>query len=259
MLHEILARFFAQLYTLPLLDVSVIALVGNIGIFIVSLLLGHGLIHIFRQHAITEPPPPLSRIEIILAILCVILNAVVAVVGIILWRAGFITIVMDTGWNVILDTLVLFFAMDLGMYIFHRIAHHRLIFPIVHVTHHRFENPRPLTLFVLNPIEVLGFGTLWLLVLVIYSANWMSVFIYLTLNVLFGLVGHLNVEPLPRRWLELPVLNYISTSTFHAEHHMDKEHNFGFYTLIWDRLFGTISPDYTRDFTAAADPAAESI
>lgn len=25
-----------------------------------------------------------------------------------------------------------------------------------------------------------------------------------------------------------------------AEHHLDKDPNYGFYTLIWDRLFGTV-------------------
>jgi Delta7-sterol 5-desaturase len=71
------------------------------------------------------------------------------------------------------------------------------------------------------------------------------------LNVLFGLVGHLGVEPFPKAWVRLPLIRLISTSTFHAEHHGDRHHNFGFYTLIWDRLFGTISPDYLRDFERA--------
>jgi sterol desaturase/sphingolipid hydroxylase (fatty acid hydroxylase superfamily) len=47
------------------------------------------------------------------------------------------------------------------------------------------------------------------------------------------LVGHL-------RRVNIPFVHYISTSTFHAEHHQDADHNFGFYTLIWDRLFVTL-------------------
>jgi sterol desaturase/sphingolipid hydroxylase (fatty acid hydroxylase superfamily) len=153
--------------------------------------------------------------------------------------------------EIIADTIILFFAMDFAMYVFHRIAHHPRLYPIIHRTHHRFENPRPLTLFVLNPFETLGFGSLWLLLLVIYPAAWLSIIIYLTLNIVFGLVGHLGVEPMPDRWVDLPLIRTISTSTFHAEHHLDQEHNYGFYTLIWDRLFGTISPDYIDDFQSA--------
>jgi sterol desaturase/sphingolipid hydroxylase (fatty acid hydroxylase superfamily) len=142
--------------------------------------------------------------------------------------------------------------MDLAMYVFHRVAHHPLLYPIIHSTHHRFENPRPLTLFVLNPFETLGFGILWLILLVIYPASWLGIIIYLTLNIVFGLVGHLGVEPMPGQWVRLPLVKTISTSTFHAEHHLDKDHNYGFYTLIWDRLFGTLSPDYMNDFETAA-------
>ena len=64
------------------------------------------------------------------------------------------------------------------------------------------------------------------------------------------LVGHL-------RRVNIPFVHYISTSTFHAEHHQDADHNFGFYTLIWDRLFVTLSPDYVRDFTLARSYDAE--
>jgi len=32
---------------------------------------------------------------------------------------------------------------------------------------------------------------------------------------------------------------------------MDRFHNFGFYLLVWDRLFGTLSPDYLADFSQA--------
>jgi len=140
------------------------------------------------------------------------------------------------------------------MYVFHRVAHHPMLYPLIHQTHHRYENPRPLTLFVLNPFEVLGFGVLWLIVIALYPSSWLGIILYLTVNIAFGLVGHLGVEPLPGLWLRVPVLRYVSTSTFHSEHHQDKEHNYGFYTLIWDRLFGTLSPEYLTDFqTATAD------
>src|SRR4029453_6504341 len=99
------------------------------------------------------------------------------------------------------------------MYVFHRVAHLPILYPLIHDTHHRFENPRPLTLFVLNPFETLGFGVLWLIVITIYSSSFVAMISYLTLNVAFGLMGHLGVEPFPRRWLELPVIRYISTST----------------------------------------------
>ena len=97
-------------------------------------------------------------------------------------------------------------------------------------------------------LETLGFGGLWLIVLAVYPATWLGMSIYLALNVAYGVIGHLGVEPVPAAALRIPLLKGLTTSTFHAQHHLDRQRNFGFYTLIWDRLFGTLSPDYARDF-----------
>lgn len=246
------ADFFDALYTMPLASAALWCLAENILIFGVTIVVGHFLIWRYQNQPVTETPPALTLIEVILAMSCILLNSLVTIVGIILWRAGLIQVRMSASLlEVLIDTVILFFAMDLAMYVFHRVAHHPLLFPLIHRTHHRFENPRPLTLFVLNPFEVLGFGGLWLLLLVIYPASWLGIIIYLTINIVFGLVGHLGVEPMPNRWINLPVIAYISTSTFHAEHHLDKDHNYGFYTLIWDRLFGTLTPSYNDDFQSA--------
>jgi Delta7-sterol 5-desaturase len=249
---ELFENFFHSLYTMPLTALALWTLLENVMIFVVCLVAGHFLVLRYQRHPVTVPPEPITTIEIVLAVSCVLLNALVTFIGAMLWRAGLITIDFSLDFSrVIVDSVVLFFVMDLGMYIFHRLAHHWMLYPLLHSTHHRYENPRPLTLFVLNPFEVLGFGVLWLSLLVIYPSNWLSVILYLTLNIVFGLVGHLGVEPMPNRWIKIPFIHYISTSTFHAEHHQDGGHNFGFYTLIWDQLFGTLSPDYETDFTSA--------
>ena len=249
---DLFISFFETLQQMSLIEVIIWATLENLIILLIVLVMGKFLVHRYQEHRVTQAPAPLTAIEIAFATSCVLLNIVVTVVGVLLWQGSIIHVRFDTNLlEIIGDSIILFFAMDFAMYVFHRIAHHPRLFPIVHLTHHRFENPRPLTLFVLNPFETLGFGSLWLLVLVIYPATWLSIVIYLTLNIVFGLVGHLGVEPMPDQWINLPLIGYISTSTFHAEHHVDQAHNFGFYTLIWDRLFGTISPDYIDDFQSA--------
>ncbi len=249
---DLFQKFFDTLRVMPLSGVIAWSLLENFIIFFVVLVMGEFLVRRYQKHRVTEVPEPLTRIEVLLALSCVLLNALVTVIGVLLWQAGVIHVRDEADvLRVGVDTLVLFFAMDLAMYVFHRVAHHPWIFPLIHQTHHRFENPRPLTLFVLNPFETLGFGFLWLVLLVIYPASWLSIILYLTLNIVFGLVGHLGVEPMPNRWINLLFSRYISTSTFHAEHHFDKDHNYGFYTLIWDHLFGTLSPDYRHDFQSA--------
>lgn len=248
----IFKKFFDSLEQMSVWEATTWAALENLIIFGVCMIVGHMIVKRYGDFPITETPEPISRLEIFYATSCVTLNTLVTVVGIIMWQNGIIRVNFDMNiLRIIFDTILLIFAMDLAMYVFHRIAHHPMLYPIIHRTHHRFENPRPLTLFVLNPFETLGFGSLWLLVITIYPANWAAIIVYLTLNIVFGLVGHIGVEPMPDSWVNSPIIRYISTSTFHAEHHFDDEHNFGFYTLIWDRLFGTISPDYVQDFSSA--------
>ncbi|HEX8916640.1 MAG TPA: sterol desaturase family protein [Humisphaera sp.] len=218
----------------------------NVAVFVLSLAAGEALVRLFRDRPVTEPPQPLERAEVLWAALCVVLNGGVAVAGWFLWRAGVITVVRDGGvWRVLLDVLVLLVAMDFAMYVFHRLAHAPLLYGPLHSTHHKYDRPRPLNLFVLNPAEVGGFGALWLVVLMLYPATWPGILAYLALNLVFGTLGHLGVEPFPKAWFRLPVFKHVGSSTFHADHHTDGRVNFGFYTTVWDRLFGTYADHET--------------
>ena len=110
----------------------------------------------------------------------------------------------------------------------------------MHGLHHQAVDPKPIDLFVLHPVETLCFGGLWLILLMVYPFNVYAIILYLTVNVIFGMLGHLGIEPLPQKIRNNGLLKYLGTSTFHHQHHQDVQHNFGFYTTLWDRLFGTL-------------------
>lgn len=233
----------------PVAMLIVFIVLENVFIFVASLVVGAWLAKWFAHRPVSEAPELLSRQEIGLATSTVLLNSLVTIAGLFLWRRGIIQFRTDMGFfTVLLDLAFLVLVMDVCMYVLHRVAHIPIFFKIVHRTHHCYDNPRPLTLFVMNPLECLSFGMLWLLVVSIYHATWIGMSLYLAFNVAFGLLGHIGVEPFPDRWNRTPVLKYISTSSFHAGHHHEDDYNFGFYTLIWDRLFGTLAPRYDDDF-----------
>ena len=251
MLNHLLDLFRPM--TLP--EAALWLLVENVALFFLSLAFGHALLILFRPRRVVDAPEPVQWQELAWAANCVLLNTVVTLAGWWLWQRNIIVIRPDTGWLVPLDVLVLLLAMDLGMYVTHRLAHIPALYRIIHATHHRYDKPRPLNLFVLNPLEVLGFGALWLAVITVYHSSWTGMLIYLALNLLFGTVGHLGVEPLPRSFARWPILRHLGTSTFHARHHQDGNVNFGFYTDLWDRLFRTLYLKYTETF-GQTDPAA---
>jgi sterol desaturase/sphingolipid hydroxylase (fatty acid hydroxylase superfamily) len=246
-----LNRILDFFQTTPPLQAFAWMLLENAVLLFVTLLLGAAIIRLFVDRRVTPAPPPVTRHEILLATLCVLMNTVVTIAGWWLWRHGYIALGRQAGWRVLGDALVLLMAMDLGMYVTHRMAHWPPIFKLLHSAHHRYDHPRPLNLFVLHPGEVLGFGALWLGIMCLYPASWIGTCIYLTLNLLFGTIGHVGVEPFHRSWARLLFLRQIGTSTFHAEHHLRRQYNFGFYTLFWDRLFGTLDPQYQQQFESA--------
>lgn len=228
----------------PLWQAIVVLLAENVVVLAVALLFGEWAVRRYQARRVALPAGPLKREEILITCSSVLLNTVVTVVGLLLWRAGLIRFRTDVGWRAWLDVVILLLLMDFAMYVLHRLAHHPWLFPLMHRLHHVYDRPRPLTLFILNPVENLAFGVLWLVVICLYQSSWLGMSIYLVLNVLFGTIGHLGVEPFPLWWAKVPVLRYLAGSTFHARHHQDLGCNFGFYTLIWDRLFGTLRKDY---------------
>ncbi len=235
--------FLTFLRGAPLWLLALLALAENTAILLGTVGIGGWLARRFGDRPVvgSDAVPPVDATQVMLAASTVFLNSLVTFLGLLLWRSGSIRIRVDAGVAAtLLDFLLLVFVMDVCMYVLHRVAHFPPFFRMIHRTHHNYDSPRPLTLFVLNPLEALSFGLLWLALLCCYDATWLGMSLYLAFNVLFGLVGHVGVEPLPDSWKRLPLLRYVSTSSFHAGHHRDEGYNFGFYTLIWDRMFGAL-------------------
>jgi lathosterol oxidase len=239
------------------IELSAVLAVENLFILAMVVLIGHWFIGRFSSRRVSLSPEALTRTEIIVAVVNVLLNTATTLAGVWLWRNGFINFRKDVGLFAVLDILVLLFVMDLLMYLLHRIAHIPFLFRLLHQFHHKYERVRPLTLFTLNPLENLAFGSLWLTVICVYDASWLGMSVYLALNVFFGAVGHLGVEPFPLKWAKIPLLKNFAGGSFHAQHHQDKNHNFGFYTLIWDRLFGTLRLDYEQNYGHLPDWVSE--
>jgi sterol desaturase/sphingolipid hydroxylase (fatty acid hydroxylase superfamily) len=236
---------------LPIGWVVLLALAENAMLLVAALGLGGAMLRLPTVVRLMPDPGRVSRLQVWLAVGAVVGNSAVTVAGWWLWRAGVIHVgVAATPW-IALDLVLLTLVMDLFMYVGHAIAHLPRVFGIVHALHHRFVDARPLTLFALHPLEVLGFGALWLVALVLHTFSLWAIAGYTVLNLVFGVFGHLGVEVLPARLRRSPVFTWVATPTLHVGHHAAPAYNLGFYTTIWDRLFGTLEPSYDRRRCAA--------
>lgn len=227
-----------QLLQLPEFALWTIFLAENVFITLSVLLTGHLLQQRFSPGTVVAYCYT-SREWFICAVTN-LLNTLVTYAGFLLWKQGHIIIDMKASWFILADFVILFLAMDFLMYIFHYIIHKTFLYRAMHGLHHEAVNPKPIDLFVLHPVETICFGSLWLMLLQVYTFNIYAIILYLVVNVIFGMLGHLGIEPLPDKMRSHALLKYLGSSTFHHQHHQDVQYNFGFYTTLWDRLFGTL-------------------
>lgn len=179
---------------------------------------------------------PITKADFYTSFLTIICNCLVMLLGVILWKYKMIKLSNHfSPTSIVLETVALILLMDFCMYMFHYAAHLPGIYKILHGKHHEHVNTNFLSLFVLHPIETIGFGLMILALLVGYDFSVVSITVYLFINLVWGTIGHLNKEFFPSKFNTY----FVGTTQFHNQHHLDETKNFGFYTSIWDRLFGT--------------------
>jgi len=189
-----------------------------------------------RKSQLQEKNHPVTRSDFYLSLFTIICNSFVMLLGVFLWKNGWIVLgETQSVARIIAEVAALLLLMDLLMYFFHYGAHLPFIYKILHRKHHEHVSTNFLSLFVLHPFETIGFGLMMLALLIGYDFSVISVSIYLMLNLIWGTIGHLNREFFPASFDRL----LVGTTRFHNQHHLDESKNFGFYTSIWDRVFGT--------------------
>lgn len=228
--------FFEYLNTCSLAFLFLLFLLENIIIAFVAILIGFSLDGLlFKMKQI------ITKEEIYWACSTVFFNTFVTLAGYKLFQHGMIIFHLEFSfWEILVDFVVLILAMDFLMYIFHLIIHKLSIVYKYHDLHHRYNAPTAISLFVLHPVEVIGFGLLWLCLLAIGGFSIYATMLYLVFNVAMGIIGHLRKEIIPAIMKEHFIFQWLANTGFHVDHHQYENYNFGFYTKLWDRIFRTL-------------------
>ncbi|MDJ1492326.1 sterol desaturase family protein [Cytophagaceae bacterium DM2B3-1] len=229
----------------------------NVIIVVVTLLISNWLTYGLSIKQLSKLVDTLTSKEVLLAFTSVIINTIITYAGYECWKSGYIQFDESISYRIVVDSLILILTMDAVMFFLHYIVHRTFLYSIVHKLHHMYTNPQPIDLFVLHPFETFSFGSLWVILLLVFPANLYAVILYLILNVIFGMLGHMNIELFPANWVRIPIVKQIATATFHYQHHQNEQYNFGFYTTFWDSLFGTLAPDYMEQFQRNREQSKE--
>lgn len=173
----------------------------------------------------------LTRVDVVNSLQILFVNILVAVPGYYLLKGGVISFISEGSF--LLDFLFLVLIFDFTMYVLHLISHYVWPFKYFHLQHHTHHYFNAISLYVMAPIEAILFGTLLTLTTLLFTFNIYSLLLFIFFNWIFGVIGHLNTSAtkLPR---------FFGNSIFHQTHHQQPNCNFGFYTVFWDNLFGTV-------------------
>jgi Delta7-sterol 5-desaturase len=171
--------------------------------------------------------------------------------------SGLLPIVLSVNvWHLLASIVVALVVQEGWYYTSHYLMHQSKLLWKAHKPHHRSMICTGFTGVSFSAAEKFIFSGG---IFVIYSL--LAHFLYLSFEgiafaylvyFLFAASGHFNQESYPANFVNIPVLKYLTTATYHSFHHTYPATNFGLYTRILDVLFKTDHPDYNRLYQKSA-------
>ena len=143
---------------------------------------------------------------------------------------------------------LMFIIHDTYFYWTHRLMHHKKLFNIMHLVHHKSTNPSPWAAYAFHPFESIvevGIFVVFLFTIPVHKTHIPLFFLF---SIIYNIYGHLGWELYPKGFSKTSIGKWINTSVNHNQHHKYFKGNYGLYTLFWDRMMGTIRPDYDEAF-----------
>ena len=136
---------------------------------------------------------------------------------------------------------VLLLLHDFYFYWLHRFMHLSWVYPHVHRVHHQSTNPSPLASLAFHPLEALLEAADVIAMIALIAPPLPTLIVFGFLAFAHNVLSHLGYELVPQKIRASRIGRWLNTSTRHSHHHRTFRTDFGLYTLIWDRLFGTVS------------------
>ncbi|MBL0154726.1 MAG: sterol desaturase family protein [Chitinophagaceae bacterium] len=143
---------------------------------------------------------------------------------------------------------VMAFIHDTYFYWMHRLIHHPAIFKWVHLVHHKSTNPSPFAAYAFHPLEAILEAGIFVVFVLTIPVNKFHLIFFFLFQIVYNVYGHCGWELYPKGFNKHWLGKWINTSVNHNQHHQYFKGNYGLYFLFWDRMMGTIRPDYDEKF-----------
>jgi sterol desaturase/sphingolipid hydroxylase (fatty acid hydroxylase superfamily) len=155
----------------------------------------------------------------------------------------------DYGWlYFFLAFPLMFFIHDTYFYWVHRLMHHKKLFRIFHLVHHKSVNPSPWAAYAFHPLEAVVEAGIFVVFLFTLPIHKLHLLIFFFFMIVYNVYGHLGYELYPKGFNKHWLGKWINTSVNHNQHHQYFKGNYGLYFTFWDRMMHTIREDYDQRF-----------
>ncbi len=141
---------------------------------------------------------------------------------------------------------------DTYFYWMHRGLHHPKIFKYAHLTHHKSTNPSPWAAYAFHPIEAIFEAMIFPIIVFVMPVHISAVAWFFLFQIFYNVYGHLGFEIYPKGFNRHWFGRWINTSTHHNLHHHHFDNSYGLYFTFWDRVMGTMAPQYDETFEDVA-------
>jgi Delta7-sterol 5-desaturase len=142
----------------------------------------------------------------------------------------------------------MFFLHDAYFYWWHRVMHHPALFKWVHLTHHKSNNPSPWTAYAFHPIEAVIEAGIVPVIAFTIPTHRSAIIAYMLFQIAYNVYGHLGYEIFPKNFHKHWLGKWFNTSVAHNMHHKYSVKNYGLWTVIWDRMMGTLHENYDEAY-----------
>ena len=154
------------------------------------------------------------------------------------------------GWGyLIVSFLGALVVSETLIYWIHRALHTKWLYKNIHVHHHKFREPTPLSCIAFHPIDSFAQSFPYHLYALLVPINFWLYLAMIVFVTLWSVMIHDRI-----RWVPGAVINHTGC---HTAHHWYNKYNYGQYFPIWDRLCGTHREptDLPARFLASKVPA----
>ena len=147
-------------------------------------------------------------------------------------------------WYYALCFPVMMILHDTYFYWMHRALHHPRIFKVAHLLHHKSTNPSPWAAYSFHPIEGFLESLIFPIIILILPVHISALGLFFLFQIVYNVYGHLGYELYPKGFHKHWFGKWINTSVHHNLHHKYFDNAYGLYFTFWDRVMGTMAPQY---------------